>query len=323
MTVLLIILRIGFILFLLGLRSEGKQVPEQPGDTLAHGCLIPATATMQRAWEIPWNPLIDSSLENSSAGEQIQYGYKVFTNTPYEAPGFSGNSLSCSHCHLNAGQREKALPLVGVISAYPEYNKRAGRQFTLDDRIIECFKRSLDGSRVDRIQPTQTAGESTLVRLRESKEVAAIAAYIRWLSCIGTGENKIPWRGQNSIPPINYIPVDRLDTARGRLLYSDKCINCHRVDGQGVFIGDKKAGPLWGEESWNDGAGAARVYTLAGIIRYMMPYLDPGSLTDEEAQNIAAFIDTQDRPSYPYKARDYPGAEAPADALYYKHDSKK
>ena len=70
-------------------------------------------------------------------------------------------------------------------------------------------------------------------------------------------------------------------------------------------IGDKKAGPLWGDGSWNDGAGAARVYTLAGIIRYSMPYLNPGSLTDEEAQQVAAFITSKPRPRYPFKSRDY------------------
>ena len=66
----------------------------------------------------------------------------------------------------------------------------------------------------------------------------------------------------------------------------------------GRAIGDKKAGPLWGPDSWNDGAGAARVYTLAGIIRYTMPYLDPGSLTDEDAQQLAAFINSKPRPVY-------------------------
>ena len=62
---------------------------------------------------------------------------------------------------------------------------------------------------------------------------------------------------------------------------------------------------MWGPGSWNDGAGAARIYTLAGIIRYAMPYLDPGSLSDEEAQQIAAFITSKPRPAYPFKQDDY------------------
>ena len=95
------------------------------------------------------------------------------------------------------------------------------------------------------------------------------------------------------------------------------CVNCHGENGQGVQIGDKKAGPLWGPDSWNDGAGAARVYTLAGIIRYSMPYLYPGGLTDEEAQQVAAFIDSQPRPSYPFKDNDYRVEKLPVDSVYY------
>jgi cytochrome c len=50
----------------------------------------------------------------------------------------------------------------------------------------------------------------------------------------------------------------------------------------------------------------------------MMPYLDPGSLTDEEAQHIAAFINSKPRPKYPYKDRDYVKEKIPPDAVYYK-----
>src|SRR5581483_9902864 len=96
--------------------------------------------------------------------------------------------------------------------------------------------------------------------------------------------------GQNTIPSAALIPIDRIDKARGGQIFAERCVSCHGQDGQGVFIGDKRAGPLWGPGSWNDGAGAARIYTLAGIIRFTMPYLDPGSLTDEEAQEDAASI---------------------------------
>ncbi len=102
----------------------------------------------------------------------------------------------------------------------------------------------------------------------------------------------------------------------------ERCTSCHGPDGQGVAVGDKKPGPLWGPDSWNDGAGAARVYTLAGIVRYSMPYLDPGSLTDEEAQDVAAFIDSKPRPSYPFKAQDYRTEKLPVDSVYYAKSSR-
>ena len=113
------------------------------------------------------------------------------------------------------------------------------------------------------------------------------------------------------------MKVEALDLKRGETIYSERCTSCHGEDGQGKPIGDKRAGPLWGGDSWNDGAGAARVYTLAGIIRYTMPYLDPGSLSDEDAQHVAAFITSQSRPVYPFKDRDYGTSKVPVDAVYY------
>src|SRR5205085_12477840 len=121
-------------------------------------------------------------------------------------------------------------------------------------------------------------------------------------------------RGENGIPAAKLIPIAALDRQRGEDVYVEKCTSCHGAEGQGVMIGDKKAGPLWGPGSWNDGAGAARVYTLAGIIRYSMPYLDPGSLSDEEAQQVAAYINSKPRPVYPFKDRDYHGSKIPVDA---------
>jgi thiosulfate dehydrogenase len=113
------------------------------------------------------------------------------------------------------------------------------------------------------------------------------------------------------------IPVAQLNPRKGEALFAERCTTCHGVDGQGVAVGDKKPGPLWGPDSWNDGAGAARVYTLAGIIRYSMPYLDPGSVTDEEAQLLAAFITSKPRPSYPFKDQDYRTEPLPVDSVYY------
>jgi len=147
--------------------------------------------------------------------------------------------------------------------------------------------------------------------------VLALAAYITWLGRgYRVGEN-VPWRGQNTIDASKLIPIAKLDPRRGEALFNEHCTNCHGEDGQGVAIGDKKAGPLWGTDSWNDGAGAARIYTLAGIIRYSMPYLDPGRLSDEDAQQVAAFINSKPRPSYPYKDQDYKKEKRPVDSVYY------
>lgn len=274
------------------------------------GPLISSRTTMVTAWEFPKNPLNDPSLnDDSPLAKQIRWGFRIFTNTPAEAPQFTAAKVSCNNCHLNAGQREKSLPIVGVAGMFPEYNKRSGRLYSLTDRIIDCFLRSQNATGV-------TDDESKLPT-PTSKEVLAVAAYITWLGRgYEVGENP-SWRGQNSIPSSKLVPVANLDPQKGEALFKEHCTNCHGEDGQGVAIGDKKAGPLWGPESWNDGAGAARVYTLAGIIRPSMPYLNPGVLTDEEALQIAAFINSKPRPTYPFKNRDYLTEKRPSDAVYY------
>ncbi len=203
------------------------------------------------------------------------------------------------------------MPLVGVAAVYPEYNKRAGRVFTLEDRIIGCFTRSQNAA-----DDSTSAGFPTAA----SPEVQGLARYIQWIS-EGLGKT-LPWRGHNVIAKENLIPVERLDAKRGESIFKEKCSNCHAENGQGVEIGDKKAGPLWGPDSWNDGAGAARIYTLAGMIRYSMPYLSPGSLTDEEAQLIAAYINSKERPVYAAKNEDYRKEKLPPDAVYYKTSSR-
>ena len=279
-------------------------VPWYPLD----GPLVPARMTMVTAWDVPKNPLTDPALDDSKLSKEIRSGYRIFMNTPAEASRLTPSKVSCNNCHLNAGQRDRALPLVGVAGQFPEYNRRAGQLITLTDRIVDCFLRSENAT---------GRGEGAPPPSPTDKEVLAVAAYITWLSRgFELGSNP-SWRGRNTIPTEALIPIDRLDPKKGEDIFTERCTSCHGADGQGVAVGDKKPGPLWGPDSWNDGAGAARIYTLAGIIRHMMPYLDPGNLTDEEAQQVAAFINSKPRPAYPFKDRDYRTEALPVDSVYY------
>jgi thiosulfate dehydrogenase len=264
---------------------------------------------MVTAWQVPQDPTRDSALDPKLA-DQIKLGYRIFVDTPHEAPRLTGGNVACANCHLNAGQRERALPLVGITGMFPEYNNRAARLISLQDRVVDCFLRSENA----------TGHGTEALPLPDSKEVLAVTAYLTWLGRgYAVGANPA-WRNKNAIAADKLIPVGKLDGKAGESLYAERCSSCHGPDGQGVQIGDKKAGPLWGDGSWNDGAGAARVYTLAGIIRYSMPYLSPGSLTDEEAQQVARFITSKPRPRYPFKSRDYLGSKIPADAVYYSRE---
>ena len=262
--------------------------------------LVPAEAGFDQVNAVVKDPARDPLPEDSLLAAQIRLGFQIFENTPQHAPQFVGNDLSCGNCHLNAGQRFRALPLTGITATFPEPRRREGRLFSIEDRIRGCFLRSMNGE-----APPY-----------DSPELLAIAAYLAWLSegqPIGTSPE---WRGQNVIAQADLVPIDQLDPAHGRELYGRHCIACHGPEGQGVDFQIVKPGPLWGPRSWNDGAGAARVYTLAGYIRYAMPLTQPGILSDEEAQHVAAYINAQERPVYPGKADDYPGG-APIDAVYY------
>lgn len=278
------------------------------------GPLISSRTTMVTAWAFPRNPLTDPTLDESKLSDQIRWGFRIFTNTPQEAARFTPSKISCNNCHLNGGQRERSLPLVGVAAMFPEYNRRSGRLYSLSDRIVDCFFRSENATGM-----SDENGVEDMLPQPNSEEVLAVTAYLTWLAQgYEVGQNPA-WRGQNTIPRENLIPIQNLDPRKGEALFMEHCTNCHGKDGQGVAIGDKKPGPLWGPDSWNDGAGAARIYTLAGIIRYSMPYLAPGRLTDEEAQQVAAFINSKPRPAYPFKAKDYRTEKLPVDSVYYDH----
>jgi len=301
---------------------ESPAVPLMPLESYPYpeelsGPLIASWTTIQTAWDLPLDPLTDPRLDDSAESEEVRRGFRIFTDTAGEAARFAHGQISCNNCHLNAGQRERALPLVGVAAIFPEYNRRAGRDFTLEDRIVGCFLRSQNAT--GRIEsPDDEDTYRHLLPTPEAEEVQALSAYLRWLSLGYEPGANLPWRGQNMIAPENRIPVEDLDPEQGEALFMDRCTNCHGEDGQGVAIGDKRPAPLWGPDSWNDGAGAARIYTLAGIIRYAMPYLEPGILTDEEAQQISRFINAKSRPSFPFKAQDYLTEPLPIDSVYYQ-----
>jgi thiosulfate dehydrogenase len=121
------------------------------------------------------------------------------------------------------------------------------------------------------------------------------------------------------------VPIEEIDVRAGARLYGERCASCHGVDGRGgaqsVDAGaEDQVGPppLWGPRSFNDGAGAARVYTLAGFIRWAMPPGAGGRVSDVEAQEIAAYVDSRERPVFARKSEDFGDAGVPVDAVYYR-----
>ena len=224
-------------------------------------------------------------------GEQIRLGYEMVVNTQVYGKLYVGNALNCTNCHLDGGLNPNAASFVGISALYPQYRERAGRQMTLADRINECFERSLNGKPLP----------------PDSVKLTGIVAYIKWLSKNMPAGSTVPWRG---IPRLT--STHQPDSINGKKVFEKKCVFCHGSDGQGTMA----APPVWGPRSYNIGAGMARVSVAAAFIKANMPRGWGWTVTDEEALDAAAYINTQPRPDFPDKIHDWPKGGKPADAPY-------
>jgi len=68
---------------------------------------------------------------------------------------------------------------------------------------------------------------------------------------------------------------------------------CHGADGQGTLA----APPLWGNDSFNDGAGMAKLDNFSAFTHLNMPLGNP-DLSIEEALDVALFVTTEPRPHF-------------------------
>ncbi|WP_400770795.1 c-type cytochrome [Methylosinus sporium] len=249
-------------------------------------------------------------LPDDSRGREVRMGRALIIET-YKLIGpesrdpqsrFAGNNLSCQNCHLEAGAKPHGLSLVGVLSDYPRYAAREGAIETIQDRINDCLTRSLDG------RPLPV----------DSKEMNAIVAYIAFLS---TGVEKAR-RGAGQMAELTR-PADPKEGAKA---FVENCAACHGADGLGKrrgVVGDAEGyefPPLWGSDSFNDGAGMGRLIAAANFIHANMPFgatYDHPALTIEQAWDIAAYMVSMDRPHKVDIDKDFPvGVEKFVDAGY-------
>src|ERR1700674_642683 len=217
-------LRVAFFVVVAHLAVACSRTPGRhtASGTKMNGPLIAASATMVAAWEFPETPLVDVTLDTLPLSEEIRRGFRIFTNTPRESPRLAPGGMSCSNCHMNGGQRERSLPLVGVAGMFPEYNRRSGRLFSLGDRITDCFLRS-ENATGESLSPEDLPTPT-------SSDVLAVSAYLTWLSR-GSEVGKSPWwRGQNAIAAAALIPIGKLDPRRGEAIYAERCTTCHGPD---------------------------------------------------------------------------------------------
>ncbi|MGH9600014.1 MAG: c-type cytochrome [Terracidiphilus sp.] len=200
-------------------------------------------------------------------------GRFIFDETPKYAASYTGNTLSCSDCHLASGTASYSAPMIDMAGLFPMYNKRAGHMISLKNRIQECFSRSEAGA------PPPL----------DSPQMLALVAYIDWLSRDGVKGQAYAGRG------FKKIALLKGDPAAGAKVYQEQCAACHGVNGAGV---PPILPALWGNGSYNDGAGMDNPDKMAAFVHENMPQNHPGTLTVQQAYDVAAYVHTKPRQKF-------------------------
>ncbi len=228
-----------------------------------------------------------SSIAGSGLEEQILYGREIIIHTAkYFGPkgkiSNSSNGMNCQNCHLDAGTKIYGNNYGSVASTYPKFRARSGKSESIYKRINDCFERSLNGSPLDSM----------------SQEMQAMKAYILFLGKNVEHTVSVKGSGLKNMPFLDRAA----DPINGSKIYDAKCASCHGKKGEGIILPDGSEyiyPPLWGKNSYNDGAGLYRLSNFAKYVKYNMPLgatYDSPQLTDEESWDVSAFVNTQLRP---------------------------
>ncbi len=235
----------------------------------------------------------------------VEYGGRLLNETKRLLPDNVGAQMNCNSCHIANGKEQKGAPYINSTNSYPKKMPRAGKMVDLPMRINGCFQRSMNGKAID----------------VNGREMQAMIAYMAWLN------EGLPKQAQVQIDVGGKIDEQIVpDPKRGQDLYAQQCASCHGVDGEGVndVRGNVVFPPLWGDHSFNIGAGMARTYKAAAFIRDNMPmsvqkegaWGQGGVLTDQDAVDIAEYFTHQPRPDFAGKVNDWPNGKKPKDARY-------
>jgi thiosulfate dehydrogenase len=258
---------------------------------LCVAALVPARAAGPAPFKLP----ADSTIPVGPEGDAVRLGRALITDTKKLLPPNVGNGLNCTNCHLGAGTRPNAGPFVGLWGVFPEYRSRSGRINSMQERVNDCFERSMNGKAL----------------VLDSNEMNAILMYIQWLSTgVPVGE-EVAGRGMGTVDT-----ALKPNAVRGKQVYAQKCASCHLDDGAG--IGNPAGGyvfpPVWGKASFNVGAGLARTYTAAAFIKHNMPLGQGDTLSDQDAVDVAEYVTHQPRPAFSPAKADYAKGTKPKDA---------
>ena len=231
----------------------------------------------------------------------IRKGYDLFTNTQQLRGENVFNNMNCSSCHLGEGRMPFSAPIWPAAVTLPGYRGKNGHVNNLEERIAGCFTYSMNG------KPLEYGSDNML----------ALSAYHQWLATGVEMYPKQPIYGRGFPAPER--PAE-LSYANGEKLYEENCAVCHQEDGSGLRVDGHTVFPApWGDMSNNWGAGIVRLFTAAGFIKNNMPLGQPNSLSDQEAWDIAFYMDSQERPQDPRYTGDVKETLEQFGPTFHKH----
>lgn len=245
---------------------------------------------------------LEASSLHPKLKETIRRGHDLFTHTQQLRGKNVFNDMNCSSCHMGEGRLPFSSPVWPAAVVLPNFRPKNGHVNSLEERIAGCFTYSMNG------QPPAYGSDDML----------ALAAYHQWLAKgvpMYQPGNTMYGRGYPKLAEPELKP----DVARGQAVYEAKCALCHSADGSGRKQNGKVVfPPLWGDNSFNWGAGISRLFTMASFIKHNMPLGQPNSLTEQQAWDLAQYIDSQERPQDPRYTGDIAETRALYEATFHK-----
>jgi len=224
-------------------------------------------------------------------------------NTVYADTGepYVATSTACSSCHFTGGHVPFGTPVYQSPSKYKLdpvtglglYFTPLGYHRDLEDSIIDCFRNCMNAERAP---------------AKDDPVMVALVDYIHWVAdgiidpAAQANWKLLPPEAGPGLPAIAGVSALRADRVRGGALYANNCSDCHDKDGPGAGeyrIGEERPRipALWGSvDGYSRGAAFYRTPVLAAYVQKHMPYDHPATLSNQDALDIAAFINAPDKP---------------------------
>lgn len=241
----------------------------------------PASAQTQAPAAPEFTPPAADAIPSGPFGDAVLLGQNIFLNPQKFAGDYVGNSMNCASCHLDAGRKADSAPMWAAYVLYPAYRAKNGHVNTLAERLQGCFAYSMNG----KMPPA------------DSETIVALESYLYWMAKGAPTGVKLAGQGYPALSDPEQTP----DYVRGQQVYTQSCALCHGAEGGGQqdATGRTVFPALWGDDSYNWGAGMHSVSTAAAFIHANMPLSQGGTLSKQQAWDVAYFINAHERPQDP------------------------